>query len=202
MSTPTQIIVSENHEYMKVIPDSTDPTGIGTTVVSRYPLPIVTYPNTDCGLTTSQIAAEIIPDGCKYEIIDADKLDEWINVGVGSTAVQFSGSITQFDWDTGVSTYNMTKAKLIAHRKRRNRRYCEFAPQDSIVAKAIPGSATDTAEATRASIRTKYATMQTEIDDASTINEIYAILQKYPKQKRPPEATQDGFELGGINGID
>ena len=193
MSTPTQIIVSENHEYMKVVPDSSDPTGIGTTVVSRYPLPIVTHPNTDCGLTTSQIAAEIIPDGCKYEIIDADKLGEWINVGVGSTAVQFSGSITQFDWDTGVSTYNMTKAKLIAHRKRRNRRYCEFAPQDDIVAKAIPGSATDTAEAARASIRTKYATMQTEIDNASTIDELYAILQKYPSLRKPPEALESGY---------
>jgi len=202
MSTPTQIIVSENHEYMKVVPDSTDPTGIGTTVVSRYPLPIVTYPNTDCGLTTSQIAAEIIPDGCKYEIIDADKLDEWINVGVGSTAVQFSGSITQFDWDTGVSTYNMTKAKLIAHRKRRNRRYCEFAPQDAIISKAIPGTDSDVAEATRASLRIKYATMQTEIDNASTIDEIHAILQKYPKQQRPPEAFPDGFQEGGINGID
>tara|TARA_B100001996_G_scaffold72769_1_gene53431 strand:+ start:543 stop:1151 length:609 start_codon:yes stop_codon:yes gene_type:complete len=202
MSTPIQVIVSENHEYMKVVPDSTDPTGIGTTVVSRYPLPIITYPNTNSGLTTSQIAAQDIPDGCKYEIIDANKVNEWIMAGVGSTAVIFSGAITKFDWDTGVSTYNMTKAKLIAHRKRRNRRYCEFAPQDAIIAKAIPGTDSDAAEATRAALRTKYATMQTEIDNASTIDEIHAILQKYPKQQRPPEADPNGFEQGGINGID
>ena len=187
---------------MKVVPDSTDPTGIGTTVVSRYPLPIITYPNTNSGLTTSQIAAQDIPDGCKYEIIDANKVNEWIMAGVGSTAVMFSGAITKFDWDTGVSTYNMTKAKLIAHRKRRNRRYCEFAPQDAIIAKAIPGTDSDAAEAIRAALRTKYATMQTEIDNASTIDEIHAILQKYPKQQRPPEADPNGFEQGGINGID
>ena len=193
MSTPTQIIVSENHEYMKVVPDSTDPTGIGTTVVSRYPLPIVTYPETECGLTTSQIAAEIIPDGCKYEIIDADKLDEWINVGVGSTAVQFSGSITQFDWDTGVSTYNMTKAKLIAHRKRRNRRYSEFAPHDSVISKGIPGT-TESAEVSRTSIRTKYATMQTEIDSASTVDELYVILEKYPSLLKPKEAILSEYQ--------
>ena len=44
--------------------------------------------------------------------------------------------------------------------------------------------------------------MQTEIDNASTIDEIHAILQKYPKQQRPPEAFPDGFQEGGINGID
>ena len=87
----------------------------------------------------------------------------------------------------------MTKAKKIAHRKRRNRRYSEFAPKDDIVAKGIPGTA-DAAEASRVAIRTTYASMQTEIDDASTIDEIYAILQKYPQVVRPPEALDSGYD--------
>ena len=84
-------------------------------------------------------------------------------------------------------------AKKVAHRKRRNRRYGEFAPKDVIVSKAIPGTV-DTAEESRAAIRTKYATMQTEIDAASTIDELYAIMEKYPSFPRPPEAEDSGYE--------
>ena len=36
--------------------------------------------------------------------------------------------------------------------------------------------------------------MQTEIDDASTIDEIYAILQKYPSKPRPPEARPENYQ--------
>ena len=35
--------------------------------------------------------------------------------------------------------------------------------------------------------------MQTEIDDASTIDELYAILQKYPSLRKPPEAHESGY---------
>ena len=88
----------------------------------------------------------------------------------------------------------MGKAKKLAHRKRRNRRYSEFAPHDDVVAKAIPGTATSAAEASRVGIRSTYTTMQTEIDDASTIDEIYAILQKYPSKPRPPEARPENYQ--------
>ena len=36
--------------------------------------------------------------------------------------------------------------------------------------------------------------MQTEIDDASTIDEIYAILQKYPSLLVPKEALDSGYD--------
>ena len=61
------------------------------------------------------------------------------------------------------------------------------------MAKAISGSVTDAAESSRAAIRTKYATMQTEIDNASTIGELYDILQKYPSLPKPPEALESGY---------
>tara|TARA_B100000902_G_scaffold396199_1_gene456592 strand:- start:562 stop:1155 length:594 start_codon:yes stop_codon:yes gene_type:complete len=193
MTTATQIIIYENYDYMRVVPDPKDPTGIGTTIASHCPLPLWLVPNPDCGLTTAQIAAKDIPDGVKYEIIDADKYDEYWNVGIGSTAILMVGAITNYDFDTKVSTYDMTKAKNIAHRKRRNRRYSDFAPHDSVVATAIPGTFA-AAEESRVGIRTTYATMQTEIDDASTIDEIYAILQKYPTKPIPKEALESGYD--------
>ena len=198
MSIPTQIIIAENWDYMRVVPvleNEESSVGVATTAIaSLNPLPIWIVPNTDCGLTTTQIAEKDIPDGVKYEIIDADKYEEYWSVGIGSTAMLLTGAITNYDFDTKVSTYDMTKAKKIAHRKRRNRRYCEFAPHDDTIAKAIPGTETDAAEASRASTRTKYATMQTEIDDASTIDEIYAILQKYPSLLVPKEALDSGYD--------
>ena len=70
-------------------------------------------------------------------------------------------------------TINIEKAKTIAHDKRREARSAEFAPLD--IKATIPSEAT-TAEAARAAIRVKYATMQTAIDSASTIDEIKAAM--------------------------
>ena len=196
MTEPLQIIVAENWEYMKVVSVSLEdePTGVATTaILSLCALPKWIRPNPDCGLTTAQIAEKDIPDGVKYEIIDADKFEEYRDIGIGSTAILMVGAITNYDFDTKVSTYDMTKAKKIAHRKRRNRRYSEFAPKDDIVAKGIPGTA-DAAETSRVGIRSTYTAMQTEIDNASTIDEIYAILQKYPRVERPPEALDSGYD--------
>ena len=197
MAEATQIIIAENWEFMKVvtIPESERTAGMGTTaILSVSPLPLFVNPSVDCGLTTAQIAEKDIPAGVKYEIIDIDKYDEYLNVGIGSTAILLSGAITAYDFDTKQCTYDLDKAKRIAHRKRRNRRYNQFAPHDDVISKAIPGTATDAAEASRASTRTKYATMQTEIDDASTIDEIYAILQKYPSLLVPKEALDSGYD--------
>jgi hypothetical protein len=70
-------------------------------------------------------------------------------------------------------TVNIDKAKAIAHDKRRYARSAEFAPLD--IKTTIPSEAT-AAEAARQAIRDKYATMQTEIDAASTVDAIKAAM--------------------------
>jgi hypothetical protein len=72
-------------------------------------------------------------------------------------------------------TINVTKAKVIAHDVRRAARSEEFKPYDDAIAKQIPNQ-TDGAEAARAVIRAKYATMQTAIDSASTVEQIKAAM--------------------------
>jgi hypothetical protein len=68
---------------------------------------------------------------------------------------------------------DLTKAKGIAHDKRRAARSVEFAPLD--IKATIPAEAA-AAEAERQAIRDKYAAMQTAIDAASTVDEIKAAM--------------------------
>jgi len=68
---------------------------------------------------------------------------------------------------------NLSKAKTIAHEKRRQTRSAEFAPLD--IKATIPSEAAAT-EAARQVIRDKYAAMQTAIDAASTVDEIKAAM--------------------------
>ena len=75
-------------------------------------------------------------------------------------------------------TINITKAKSIAHDKRREARAEEFKPYDEIIMKQIPGVDSTVAEAARAAIRTKYSTMQTAIDSASTVDAIKSAMPK------------------------
>jgi hypothetical protein len=70
-------------------------------------------------------------------------------------------------------TINIDKAKTIAHDKRREARSAEFAPLD--IKATIPSEAT-AAEAARATVRAKYASMQTAIDVATTPDEIKAAM--------------------------
>jgi hypothetical protein len=72
-------------------------------------------------------------------------------------------------------TINIDKAKTIAHDKRREARASEFAPLD--IKATIPAEAV-AAEAARQSVRDKYAAMQTQIDAASTVDEIKAAMPK------------------------
>ena len=72
---------------------------------------------------------------------------------------------------------NLDKAKQIAHDRRRKARDKEFAPHDEVIMKQIPGVDAVEAEAARVDIRTKYAQIQTVIDDAVTIDEIKAALE-------------------------
>ena len=77
---------------------------------------------------------------------------------------------------SGVVTEDVTKAKVIAHKTRREKRAEEFKPHDDVIALDIPGSDTSGAETSRAAIRTKYATMQTNIDNATNIAGIKTAL--------------------------
>lgn len=70
-------------------------------------------------------------------------------------------------------TINIDKAKNIAHDARRTARSAEFAPLD--IKATIPSEAT-AAEAARAAVRAKYATMQIAIDAATTTDEIKAAM--------------------------
>jgi len=68
---------------------------------------------------------------------------------------------------------NIDKAKAIAHDKRRKARTEEFEPLD--IKATIPSEAV-AAEAARQIVRDKYAIMQTEINAATTIDEIKAAM--------------------------
>ena len=81
-------------------------------------------------------------------------------------------------WEHGGDsvTQNITKAKNIAHDKRREARAEEFKPHDEIIMKQIPGADFTVAEAARAAIRTKYSTMQTAINSATTVDQIKSAM--------------------------
>jgi len=68
---------------------------------------------------------------------------------------------------------DLTKAKDIAHEKRRAARAEEFAPLD--IKATIPAEAAE-AEAARQTIREKYATLQAQMDAAQTSDELKALL--------------------------
>ena len=72
---------------------------------------------------------------------------------------------------------NLTKAKTIAHDMRRASREEEFKPHDDIIAKQIPGADADAAEAARATIRTKYETVQTDIDAAADVDALKTVVE-------------------------
>ena len=73
-------------------------------------------------------------------------------------------------------TIDMTKAKDIAHEKRRAARSAEFAPHDEVIMKQIPGVDAQAAEAARQVIRDKYATLQAQMDAAQSADELKALL--------------------------
>jgi len=72
---------------------------------------------------------------------------------------------------------DLTKSKALGHDMRRSKRAEEFKPHDELISKQIPGADTEAAEASRATIRTKYAAMQTSIDEATTTELIKTALK-------------------------
>ena len=69
---------------------------------------------------------------------------------------------------------NIDKAKAICHEKRRAARAAEFAPLD--VKATIPSEAA-AAEAARAEVRAKYATVQSQIDAAADVGALKTIVE-------------------------
>ena len=68
---------------------------------------------------------------------------------------------------------DLNRAKEIAHDKRRAARAAEFAPLD--IKATIPSEAA-AAEASRQAVRDKYAAMQSQMDAATTVEELKALL--------------------------
>lgn len=73
---------------------------------------------------------------------------------------------------------NLNKAKEIAHEKRREARAKEFAPLDEVIAKQIPGTDFAAAEAQRQAIRNKYAALQTQMDAASSVDQLKVLVPR------------------------
>jgi hypothetical protein len=71
---------------------------------------------------------------------------------------------------------NLDKAKDIAHQKRRAARAEEFRPYDEVIMKQIPGNDYDQAEAARQAIRDKYSLLQTQMNEATTSEELKNLL--------------------------
>lgn len=71
---------------------------------------------------------------------------------------------------------NIDKAKAIGHEIRRSKREEEFAPLDVVIMKQIPGKDAQAAEVARQEVREKYAVVQSEIEAASTPEDIKAAL--------------------------
>ena len=72
---------------------------------------------------------------------------------------------------------NLTKAKTIAHDMRRAKRAEEFEPHDEVISKQIPGADATAAETARAAIRTKYETVQTDIDAAADVDTLTTVVE-------------------------
>ena len=112
-------------------------------------------------LPIEQVLAKDVPEGVEAEIV------EIANVPSDRT---FRGA-----WEKSGRNVvtNLTKAKDIAHDKRRAARAKEFAPMD--VEATIPSRASQ-AEAARQAIRDKYAVMQEQMDAATTVEELKSLL--------------------------
>jgi hypothetical protein len=123
----------------------------------------VVHPTGEVDIDT--LVDTVVPDGADYEIVE-------------DTVIP-SDKTFRNAWrkDGATIVENLEAAKEIAHDKRRQAREKEFKPHDELIMKQIPGADNDAAEASRAAIRTKYATMQTAIDAATTTAAIKNALE-------------------------
>ena len=121
----------------------------------------IIIPANNHGMTIEEIAEKDVPDNTPYEIV---------NVADIPSDRTFRGAWKK----NGAAVYtDMPMAKEIAHDMRRIKRDEEFAPIDI---KATIPSESAAAEMTRQVIRDKYAAIQVDIDGASTVDELSAVL--------------------------
>ena len=78
-----------------------------------------------------------------------------------------------------IITVNLTKAKSISHDLRRQARAKEFEPYDKIIQLQIPGTSATDAETERVKIRTKYAIIQDNIDNATDVQTLTTIISEF-----------------------
>lgn len=112
-------------------------------------------------LKIEEIAQRVVPVNTEYQIVDPSAIP---------TDRTFRDA-----WEhnqDGINV-NIEKAKSIAHDKRRTARTEEFKPLD--IQAAIPALA-EQAEAKRQIIRDEFAAIQTEIDNAETIDQLKEIM--------------------------
>lgn len=117
---------------------------------------------------------------------DADNIDNIIasQYPEGTTYIAITDEALPSDrtfrsawvFNNGVVNEDLARSKTIAHKERRIKRAEEFQPHDDLISKQIPGADNDAAEAARAAIRTKYETMQTDIDACTDTAAIKTIL--------------------------
>lgn len=110
------------------------------------------------------IAKKDVPEGIPYKIVDA----------TGIPTDRTFRDAWEIGDDFAINT-NIGKAKIIAHTKRRSARAEELKSLD--IQATIPSKAVQ-AENERQAIREKYAAMQSEIDGATTPDEIKIALAK------------------------
>ncbi len=125
------------------------------TVSVMQPVLTEINPATEKPFTIEEIAKKDVPDGVAYEIVEDSAIP---------TDRTFRNAWVK---DDKTVKEDLTKAKVIGHTTRREKREEEFKPHDDIIAKQIPGKSATDAETARVAIRTKYATMQTNIDNAT-----------------------------------
>ena len=130
----------------------------GVSVITPAPDALAIY-----GINT--IAQKDVPAGLPYKIIDDTDLP--------STRV--FRCAWEVDSQLKVKT-NINKAQAVAHDKRRAKRSEEFKPLD--IEATIPSKAVKAEEA-RQLIRTKYDSIQSEIDNCTTIEDLLLTVNRY-----------------------
>ena len=115
-------------------------------------------------LPIEEVAAKDVPVGTAYEIVEDSAIP---------SDRTFRGAWVIADAAVDV---DLGKARSIAHDIRRSKRAEEFAPLDEIIAKRIPGTTADDAEAQRQVIRERYAVIQEAVDGSETVDALKGAL--------------------------
>lgn len=105
------------------------------------------------------VVQTVVPEGVQYQILD-DTPENFPTSRIFREAWVESQSVVSTD---------LEGARIIAHEYRRLSRDIEMKPLDVKV--TIPGEM-EVAEASRADLRIQYADIQTQIDEAKTVEEL------------------------------